>query len=46
MDPLLSYSDVTTIMGMLGDIRDEVRLIRALLEDNGGEEEEGSEADA
>jgi hypothetical protein len=32
-------------MGLLGDIRREVALIRALLEENGGEEEEAPEAD-
>lgn len=37
--------DLTTIMGTLGGIRDDVRLIRELLEDDdNGEEEEASEA--
>jgi hypothetical protein len=35
----IGSSDVTTIMGMLGDIRADVRMIRLLLEeDDGGEE--------
>jgi hypothetical protein len=36
--------DLTTIMGTLGDIREDVRSIRELLEDDeDGEEEEASE---
>jgi hypothetical protein len=36
--------DLTTIMGMVGDIRADVRIIRELLEDDDdGEEEEASE---
>ena len=38
-EPLISHQDVTTIMRLLGDIKDDVRGIRDLLEDNGGEEE-------
>jgi hypothetical protein len=33
-------------MALLGDIRSDVYAIRALLEDDGGEEEEDSPADA
>jgi hypothetical protein len=38
-------SDVTTIMAMLGDIREDVNSIKRLLEDDDGEEE-ASEDDA
>jgi len=31
--------DLTTIMAMIGDIRDDVHAIRKLLEDENGEEE-------
>jgi hypothetical protein len=31
--------DLTTIMGMLGDIREDVHAIKRLLEDDDGEEE-------
>jgi hypothetical protein len=41
----IEHSDVTTIMGLLGDIKDDVHEIRRLLEDENGEEEE-PEADA
>lgn len=42
----IGHSDVTTIMSLLGDIKTDVREIRALLEDeDGGEEEEIPEAD-
>lgn len=47
MEPPILHRDVTTIMGMLGDIRADVGAIRRLLEEDDGEEEEGdSEADA
>jgi hypothetical protein len=35
----IDHHDVTTIMGMLGDIRNEVIKIRRLLEEDDGEEE-------
>jgi hypothetical protein len=38
-EPLISHNDVTTIMGLLGDIQRDVRVIRELLEDDDGEEE-------
>jgi hypothetical protein len=40
VDPPISHRDVTTIMGLLGDIREEVHRIRQLLEDEDEEEEE------
>jgi hypothetical protein len=39
MEPPIEHRDVTTIMMLLGDIHDEVRTIRRLLEDEDGEEE-------
>jgi hypothetical protein len=36
----IEHRDVTTIMGLLGDIQADVRRIRRLLEDENGEEEE------
>ena len=45
MERPIEHGDVTTIMGLLGDIQADVRLIRELLEDEHGEEED-SEADA
>jgi hypothetical protein len=36
----IEHRDVTTIMGLLGDIQADVKRIRALLEDEDGEEEE------
>jgi hypothetical protein len=36
----IEHRDVTTIMALLGDIKDDVRQIRILLEDENGEEEE------
>jgi hypothetical protein len=39
-EPLASHRDVTTITGLLADIRDEVIRIRELLEEDDGEEEE------
>jgi hypothetical protein len=42
----ISSSDVTTIMGVLGDIRADVRMSRLLLEeDDGGEEAEARDPD-
>ena len=46
VDPPIEHRDVTTIMGLLGDIHSEVRKIRGLLEDDDGEEEEAPENDA
>ena len=45
MEPPIEHRDVTTIMGLLGDIHVDVQAIRDLLEDDDGEEE-ASEADA
>jgi hypothetical protein len=45
MEPPIGHSDVTTIMRLLGDIQVDVREIRALLEDEDGEEE-APEADS
>jgi hypothetical protein len=41
----ISHRDVTTIMGLIVDIRDHVAEIRRLLEEDNGEEE-ADEADA
>ena len=46
LEPLISHRDVTTIMGLLGDIRDEVAAIRGQLEEDDGEEEEEDSEDA
>jgi hypothetical protein len=41
VDPPISHRDVTTIMSLLGDIRDDVRKIWELLEeDEDGEKED------
>jgi hypothetical protein len=40
IEPLVTHRDVTTIMSILGDIKQDVRRIRDLLEDDDGEEEE------
>jgi hypothetical protein len=45
VEPPIEHRDVTTIMGLLGDIDENVRAIRRLLEDEDGEEE-SSEDDA
>ncbi|MCC6222550.1 MAG: hypothetical protein IT201_03555 [Thermoleophilia bacterium] len=45
MEPPIDHRDVTTIMALLGDIRDDVHAIRAQLEEDDGEEEEDPEAD-
>jgi hypothetical protein len=43
----IGHQDVTTIMRMLGDIQEDVRAIRDLLEEDDGEEEaEAPEDDA
>jgi hypothetical protein len=46
VDQPISHRDITTIMGFLGDIRVDVAVIRRLMEDENGEEEEDDEADA
>jgi hypothetical protein len=38
-DPVATHEDVTTIMALLGDIYDETKRIRWLLEDDDGEQE-------
>lgn len=38
-EPVATHEDVTTIMGLLGDIRDEAQRIRRILEDENGEQE-------
>jgi hypothetical protein len=38
-EPLISHRDVTTIMALLGDIRDQVIRIRRAVEEENGEEE-------
>jgi hypothetical protein len=40
MEAPIEHRDVTTIMALLGDIKHDVRRIRALLENENGEEEE------
>jgi hypothetical protein len=45
VEPPIEHRDVTTIMGLIVDIRDEVVATRQLLEDDDGEEE-AEEADA
>jgi hypothetical protein len=39
MEPLISHSDVTTIMRLLADIQRDVATIRRAVEDEDGEEE-------
>jgi phage host-nuclease inhibitor protein Gam len=39
VEPLISHSDVTTIMALLGDIQRDVFRIRRVSEDEDGEEE-------
>jgi hypothetical protein len=46
IEPPIEHRDVTTIMGLLGDIQADVRVIRKMLEDDDGEEEEAPEDDA
>lgn len=38
-EPIATHEDVTTIMALLGDIYDETKRIRWLLEDDDGEDE-------
>lgn len=46
LEPPIEHRDVTTIMALLGDLKDDVRRIRTLLEgENGEEEEEDREPD-
>lgn len=45
IEPLISHQDVTTIMELLADMKDDLHVIRELLEDDDGEEE-APEADA
>ncbi len=37
LEPPIEHRDVTTIMGLLGDIQADVRMIREVLEDDDGE---------
>jgi hypothetical protein len=46
VEPLISHRDVTTMMGLLGDIAADVERIRVLLEEDDGEEEEDGQSDA
>jgi hypothetical protein len=46
VEPPIEHRDVTTIMGLLGDIQNDVRRIRNLLEEDDGHEEEPPEDDA
>jgi hypothetical protein len=39
VEPPIDHRDVTTIMGLLGDIQRDVAQIRRLLEDDDGQEE-------
>jgi hypothetical protein len=39
VEPLISHTDVTTIMGLVADIQHDVRVIRILLEEDDGEAE-------
>ena len=41
--PIATHEDVTTIMALLGDIFDETRRIRWLLEDDDGEQAESED---
>jgi C4-type Zn-finger protein len=41
----ISHGDVTTTMGMLADIQQDVRIIRELLEDDDDGEQEAPEDD-
>ena len=46
MDSPISYGDVTTNTGILGDIQDDVAAIRRLLEEDEDGEENAPEDDA
>ena len=45
-EPPVTHRDVTTIMELVVDIRDDVRALRLTFEEDDGEEEEDPEADA
>ena len=45
MEPVITHRDVTTVMALLGDIQENVRRIKQLLEDGDDDEEEGPEGD-
>ena len=45
MEPPIGHKDVTTIMGILGDIQQDVRKIRVPLEEDDDGEEQASEDD-
>jgi hypothetical protein len=45
VEPPISHNDVTTIMGLVADIQEDVRAIRALLEEDDGEEAPAPEDD-
>ena len=45
VEPPIEHRDVTTIMGLIGDIQLDVAVIRRLLEDEDGQEEEAPEDD-
>jgi hypothetical protein len=45
IEPPIDHRDVTTIMALLGDIQSDVHVIRRLLEDEYGEEEEAPQDD-
>lgn len=45
MEPPIEPRDVTTIMGLIGDVQTDVRAIRELLEAEYGEEEEEAPED-
>ena len=44
-EPVVSHEDVTTLMGMIGDIKANVAAIVRLLSEDDGEEEEEDETD-
>ena len=44
-EPVISHEDVTTLMGMIGDIQADVAAIKRLLSEDDGEEEEEEEPD-
>jgi hypothetical protein len=45
VEPPISHRDVTTTMGMIGDIQIDVRAIRQLMEDEDDGEKEDRQAD-
>jgi hypothetical protein len=45
VEPLISHTDVTTVMRLIAEIRTDARAIRQSVEDDDGEEED-PEADA